>query len=187
MNEVWKDIYFEENGIEYDYKGIYQVSNLGRIKSLERIDGSNRHTKEKILKIYNNRYGYKYIRLSKNGNIKYFTIHRLVAHVFIKNDNPKEKKYVNHIDENKENNNVDNLEWCDSKYNSNYGTRNERIANTKLFNKKIAQYDTDENLIKIYNCIRQAERETGVSHQTICACCKGKQKTSGGYIWIYMD
>lgn len=112
-NEIWKDI----NG----YEGLYQVSNLGRIKSLPKF-----HQGERILKERIDRYGYLYIGFFKNKVKKYYKIHRLVAEAFI--PNPKELPCVNHKDENKTNNNVENLEWCSVAYNNSYATRLERVA-----------------------------------------------------------
>lgn len=114
--EIWKDIYFVENGVEYDYRGLYQVSTHGNIKSLYQ------NGKERILKLDKNEKGYLRTNLYKNGKIKKFRVHRLVAHMFL-TDSYFENAQVNHKDENKENNHVSNLEWCDNKYNNNYGTR----------------------------------------------------------------
>ena len=113
--EIWKDI--------KGYEGLYQVSNKGRIKSLN----YRRTGKEGILKGVPTKYGYLMVTLYKKGEKpEHFSVHRLVAEAFIPNhDNLPE---VNHIDENKENNHVKNLEWCDRKYNMNYGTRNERAS-----------------------------------------------------------
>ena len=115
--EEWKDI--------KGYEGLYQVSNLGRVKSL-----SNTNTrKEKILKpIYHARY-YQ-ITLSKNNIRIQYRVHRLVAEAFI--PNPDGLPIINHKDENPLNNNVDNLEWCDSKYNNNYNGKGKRISKTKM-------------------------------------------------------
>lgn len=109
--EEWKDI--------EGYEGLYQVSNLGRVKSLW-------FDKEKILKAYKNRYGYLCIGLCKYGKKKTYKIHRLVASAFIENSNNYPE--VNHKDEVKTNNNVNNLEWCTREYNHNFGTRNQRVA-----------------------------------------------------------
>ena len=122
MKEIWKDI--------KDYDGLYQVSNTGKIKSLERwIDRKckgKRWQEEKILKPLVNKHGYLHVGLHKNGKIKNYLVHRLVAEAFIQN--PNNYPQVNHKDENPSNNFVNNLEYCDAKYNSNYGTRNERVA-----------------------------------------------------------
>lgn len=129
MKEIWKDI--------KGYEGLYQISNLGRIKSLERKIIRQHSTtmllKEKILK-QQNMNGYKIVRLSKNNTIKQYLVHRLVAVAFIKN--PNNYKEINHKDEDKSNNKLDNLEWCSHNYNINYGTGNERRKQTELKTKR---------------------------------------------------
>lgn len=118
--EEWRDI--------KGYEGLYQVSNLGRVKSLSKYHKtkSGYFSKERILKqIYNDR-GYKLVGLSKEWKKEKIFVHRLVAEAFI--SNPNNYLQVNHINEfEKDNNRVENLEWCDAKYNCNYGTRNKRI------------------------------------------------------------
>lgn len=116
--EIWKPI--------KDYEGLYQVSNLGRVKSLERIDSLGHKRKEKIFKPRKDKYGYLRVSLWKDGKGKMVSIHRLVAIHFI--PNPDNLPEVNHKDENKENNTLSNLEWCDRKYNNNYGTRIQRFS-----------------------------------------------------------
>lgn len=118
--EIWKDI--------KDYEGLYQVSNLGRVKSLYRIDSSNHKVYEKILKT-RERHSYIAVDLHKEGKAKTFSVHRLVAMAFI--SNPDNKPQINHKDENKENNCVDNLEWCTVLYNNTYGTRMDRQIDSK--------------------------------------------------------
>ena len=130
--EIWKDI--------EGYEGLYQVSNKGRIKSLNRIDSRGRKVNEKILSSKPNNKGYLRVHLYKNGKRKPFSVHRLVAIAFI--PNPNNLLEVNHKDENKENNTVDNLEWCNRKYNTNYGSRNERasVSNKGKKHKKHKKY-----------------------------------------------
>ena len=130
--EIWKDI--------EGYEGLYQVSNKGRIKSLNRIDSRGHKVNEKILSSKPNNKGYLRVHLYKNGKRKPFSVHRLVAIAFI--PNPNNLLEVNHKDENKENNTVDNLEWCDRKYNANYGGRNERasVSNKGKKHKKHKKY-----------------------------------------------
>lgn len=127
--EIYKDI----DG----YIGYYQISNLGNVKSLARVDKTNHKVKEKILKPMINTYGYKVINLSVDGDMKQHHIHRLVMDAFKPNPDPQTYTQINHKDENKQNNCVDNLEWCTPNYNSNYGTRNERISKTRK-NKRAA-------------------------------------------------
>ena len=132
MQEEWKDI--------RDYEGLYQISNMGNVKSLGRwVNYKNKGKKwqeGKILKPLVDKEGYLKICLWKNGYIKHFRVHRLVAQAFI--PNPKNYPQVNHKDENPSNNFVKNLEYCDAKYNSNYGTRNKRIAE-KMKGKKLSE------------------------------------------------
>jgi len=136
MVEIWKDI--------PEYEGLYQVSNFGNIKSLKRTimcrcknqykEFSLEYTREeKIIKGRKDKDGYLLVNLCKNGKHKNHRIHRLVAQAFI--INPNNYKEINHKNENKQDNNIYNLEWCDSKYNSNYGTRIERIKEIKKWNK----------------------------------------------------
>lgn len=180
MEEVWKDIYFTENGIEYDYRGLYQVSNLGRVKSLN----YNRTGKERILKAGKEKIGYLRVKLCKNGKRKQFSVNRLVAFMFITNDDPINKTQVNHKDENKENNSVDNLEWATPKENSNHGTRNERVA--KALSRKVIGYSLTSTKVIILQSTRQAEK-FGFTQSHISACCNGKRKSHKGYVWKYLD
>lgn len=184
MKEIWKDI--------PDYEGLYQVSNLGRVKSLARIMpnsgtyGNYFTVKEKILKPHLHKTGYCSVKLSKNGKIYRITVHKLVATLFIKN--PNNYPIINHKDENKSNNRADNLEWCTTKYNNNYGTRNERLKN-KLINKKgkqVLQYDLKGVFIQRYLSIGQASRKTKINRKCISYVCHNKRKTAGGYVWKFV-
>lgn len=176
--EIWKDI--------KGYEGLYQVSNLGRVKSLEKTiycqKRSNFKVKEKILKLGTHKRGYKTIMLHKNNLVKLCLVHRLVAKAFI--PNPENLPQVNHKDENKENNCVDNLEWCTNEYNSYYGTRLQRSAEHQP-RKQIAQYDINGNFIRIWNSIAEAERTLKINN--ICKVCKGEYKQTKGYIFNYIE
>lgn len=113
--EIWKDI--------KNYEGLYKISNLGRVKSLPKYAGRS-YRKEKILKTYLDKNGYVKVILCKNNRTRFLSIHRLLAEAFI--PNPNNYPQINHKDENKQNNSLNNLEWCTCKYNINYGTRTKR-------------------------------------------------------------
>jgi len=169
LYEIWKPV----NG----YEGIYEISNLGRVKSLN----YRRTGNEKILKQVKKTKGYLALTLYKNGSYKQHRIHRLVADAFI--PNPDNLPQVNHIDEDVTNNRVDNLEWCDNKYNCNYGNRTKRSATSHY--KKINQYDLDGKFIKTWSSIKNIESELGFYGSKISDCCRGRNKTSYKYIWRY--
>lgn len=200
MKEIWRDI--------VGYEGLYQVSNLGRVRSMDRYDNLKHFRKGKILiqHIYT---GYLYVSLCKNGKIKMYRVHRLVAMAFI--PNPNNLPQVNHKDENKQSNIVENLEWCDARYNMNYGTAIERRSNSNkgkkrseetrkkigdaergVYNTKkskpILQIDKDTNeIIAEFPSIREVERQLGIKNQDISHCCKGKRNICGGYKWQYKN
>lgn len=182
--ENWKDI---EN-----YKGLYQVSDCGRIKSVERDvyhpNGTiNRHIEEKILVPALNSTGYLNVVLCKNGKRKTMKVHRLVAEAFI--PNPENKPQVNHKNEIKIDNFVENLEWCDSKYNNSYGTKIERgIKNHrsyKLGDNPNAKPVFCVELNKKFDCAKSAEEELGILGSCVGKVCRGKQNTAGGFHWRY--
>lgn len=174
--ELWKDV--------EGFEGLYQVSTWGNVRSLDRyvntIGNSKRLIKGKIIKPRLDRYGYLKVMLSKNGNKKYILLHRLVALNFI--SNPDNLPQVNHIDEVKTNNFRSNLEWCDSKYNNNYGTHKERVAKSHW--KKVYQYNREYKLVKIWPSLVECEKN-GFIIAHISSCCSGKRKSHKGYIWSY--
>ena len=181
MNEEWKDI--------KGYEGLYQVSNLGRVKSLKDRYGNCR---EKIL-TPGARHVDLYVKLYKNSKVKTFKVHRLVAMHFI--DNSNNYKEVNHKDEDKFNNRVDNLEWCTREYNLNYGTRNKR-ASEKMKGSKHPQSRKVQCITtgKKFNCIKEAGEYYYVDKHSISNCCQGKRKSAGKHpvtgeklIWRYLN
>lgn len=174
MQEIWKDI--------KDYEGLYQISNLGRVKSLMGWNfGKNDYEKrEKVLKPSKGEY--EKVVLFKNGKNKTYAVHRLVAKTFIPNlDN---KPQVNHKDENKQNNCVDNLEWCTHKENMNYGTKQDRESRIKT-KYNVLQYDLNDNLIKVWFNLREITLNTNYKKSNIMSCCNHKSKTAYGYKWKY--
>lgn len=167
--EIWKDI--------PNYEG-YQVSNLGRVKSLERIDALGHRLKEKILKPQLNSRYYQ-VELCKQSIGKKYYVHRLVWIAF--NGQIPEGLQVNHINEVKTDNRLSNLNLMTAKENTNWGSRNERIS------KPVLQFTLDNILVKEFLSTIQIERELGFSCGNIVNCCKGRYKTAYGYIWRYKE
>ena len=204
MEEIYKNLSLEniENEIWLQvvgYEGLYEVSNLGRVKSL----ANEFSRKEKILSQYENKNGYLYVSLCKYGKMKSFRVHRLVAIAFI--PNPNGYRCVNHKDENKENNCVDNLEWCTHQYNNTYGTVvQRRVAHTdykaigrknaeKLTNgvrsKQVYQYSLGGILVAIWESIRECGRQ-GFNFGAVSQCCNNCFNREGNniykdFIWSY--
>lgn len=152
--EIWRDI--------KGYEGLYQVSNEGMVKSLRN---------NKILSLFANHKGYLQVYLTKNGEKKGFLVHRLVAKTFI--PNPQNLPQVNHKDEDKTNNKVENLEWCTNDYNINYSQ-----------SKKVYQYTLNNVLVKIWNSTMELGRN-GFAQSCISLCCNGKKQKHKGYKWSY--
>lgn len=170
--EIWKP--------KKDYEGLYEVSNFGRVKSLG--NGNSNNSKERILKPDTDRNGYLKVLLYKDGKRKKNLVHRLVAEVFI--PNPDNLPCVNHKDENKTNNSVENLEWCTHEYNNNYGTRNKKVA--KTLSKPVLQFTLDGEFVREWPSVKECGRN-GFSQGRVCQCCNNKRKSHKGYIWKYKE
>lgn len=177
MEEIWKDI--------SGYNGIYQVSNLGRIRSYTRkviYPSGMPHTyRGKIIEPERARTGYLRVSLSKNSVEKKYFVHRLVAGAFL--DNPDNLPQVNHKDENPGNNNVENLEWCSVSYNINYGTRNAKLSKRS---RVVKQIDSSGHIVAVYKSVMDLSQKTGFDFSAIYGCCRGSRKTYKGFRWEYV-
>lgn len=170
--EVWRDV--------SGYEGYYQVSNLGRVK---RVGG-------KVLKPVHNGNGYVKVHLCKDAIVEKLFIHRLVAKAFV--PNPRGVDCVNHIDENRTNNNANNLEWVTKAENNRYGTAPQRVAETLKEYYKTHPYPRSK-VVRcvetgiVYESISQASRLTGINISSISDCIRSKQFTAGGYHWKLVE
>lgn len=181
--EKWRDI--------ADYKGLYQISSIGRVRSMDRIDALGRLRHAQILKHKHNNRGYYTYCLNADGRAKYFLAHRLVAQAFI--PNPDELPEVNHKDEDKSNNCVSNLEWCSDKYNLNYGTRKDRICKSVGYQNKTNYFCKPKPIIAIEietGHVHElpsvhAVKRLGIDFRQASSVLRGKQKTAHGYTFEY--
>lgn len=210
MIEEWRKIKINKNGIDYDFSDAYEVSNLGNVRSIDRYvvssNGRKRFLKGKMRTPILDKYGYLLVSLWKDGKGGLFKIHRLVCTMFL--PNPNNLPIINHRDENPANNVLDNLEWCDNKYNTNYGNaidkrteswkaqwskeQSKRMIETRRKNdcvgspKYVLQICPITNaIINIFSSTMEAERLTNIQH--IYRVANGSRKTAGGYKWIYLD
>lgn len=156
------------------YEGLYQIGSNGTVKSFY-------NGKERILKPGKSGKGYLQVCLCKDGKHKMYKIHRIVAETFL--DNTDNLPCVNHKNEDKTDNRVENLEFCCYDYNNNYGTAPERIS--KKLSKTVYQYNLDGVLVTEYPSAREVERQLGFNHSNIASCCRGNLKSVCGFIWKY--
>ena len=182
--EVWKDI--------KGYEGLYQVSNMGRVKSLGRTvsikNGFKRAVRERILRPCTDGSGYLVVNFyNGSGKRKAFLVHRLVCEAF--HENSQNKPEVNHINEDKLDNRACNLEWVTRKENINHGTRNARVgkAVSKALSKSVGQYTLDGKLIKVWQSTMEIQRQLGFNRGNISAVARGERKTANGYVWKYIE
>lgn len=177
--EIWKDI----DG----YEGLYKVSDKGNVYSVERRDSRGRKCGGRVLRPSYDKDGYLLVSLYKNGKAKKKRIHRLVIEAFV--PNPNNLPDVNHRDEVKTNNELSNLEWCDAGYNTNYGTRIERIVQAQ--SKKVRAVNINTGEVIRFKSTAEAERK-GYDQAGVSAACRGVYNVGGGnlyrgYEWYYME
>lgn len=172
MEEIWRDI--------KGFEGLYQVSNMGRVKSFRK-SKKLCEPEEYILKNYSANNGYLQVYLYGHKKRKAPLVHRLVAEAFV--PNPNNYPHVNHKDENRSNNVADNLEWCTAAYNNEYGTAKIRAAITH--GAMVEQYLPNGVFLAKYACVSVASKITGVPDGSIQKCASGKVVSGGGYIWKY--
>lgn len=171
FKEEWKPV--------VGYEGKYEVSNLGNVDSLN----YHKTCVRKRIVLSESDNGYLRAALAKEGKTKHKLVHRIVARAFI--PNPNNFPYINHKDENKKNNCVENLEWCDQKYNINYGTGLKRRAESQ--SQPVIQMSIDGVFIERFNSMSEAANKVGTDSYSISLVCKGVHKTSKGYRWRFED
>lgn len=167
--EIWKPV--------VGYEGLYEVSNFGRVKALNYA----RRGKEEILKPILLKNGYYMVNLSKNNKKKQCYVHRLAAQAFI--NNPDNMPCINHRDEDRTNNRVDNLEWCSYGYNINYGKRNEKHSEKMCM--PVCKYTLDGEFVEEYKSAKDAGIKNGLWQGNISKVCNGIINKTGGFVWRY--
>ena len=167
MEEIWKDI--------PGYEGLYQASNFGNIKRICYTNQFSSFSKEKILKQHYNEQGYLKIKLTKKGKPKTYRVHRLIAQTFI--PNPYGLKEINHIDSRRDNNCVNNLEWCDRKSNILHS-----VNKNRMHVKPVRMIDNNV----CFKSIKEASNVTGICYNSIESCCRGLLKTAGKLKWEFI-
>lgn len=176
MSVKWADV--------IGYEGLYEVSTDGRVRTVQHVtNGHVIRAKELTISVYKSQ-RYARVRLYKNGKSKDLVVHRLVAEAFI--PNPERKPQVNHIDGNKRNNSVSNLEWCTQAENNRHaidnGLQNPYIA-IEATKKKVLQIDMDGTIVKEWESLTAAATALGLQVSNISHCCSGRIGSTGGYKW----
>lgn len=184
MEEIWKDV--------VGYEGLYQVSNLGRVKSFPR----NNFKYGRILKPFIDKNGYQSVSLCKNNNISHKRVYRLVALHFV--DNPLNKNEVDHINGVRNDDRASNLRWCTHTENCNFDLYKansskegcwmyQRFYNLHPKAKRVAQCDKKGNVINIWSCAKEACDILSFTRSAISQCCTGKRKTYKGFVWKFVE
>ena len=185
--EIWKPV--------VGYEGLYEVSNVGRVRSLPRdiiqSNGKKIRTKGKILILWLQNKGYKMTCLRRDNRSKFKLVHQLVGKAFI--PNPDNKPFIDHINGNRSDNRVENLRWCTAKENSNFELAKKHASDairgkTGVLcpnSKSVSQFTLDGKYIRTFGSGCEAERETGIDQGRISLVCRGKRRQTGGYIWRY--
>ena len=170
------------------YEDLYEVSNLGRVKSLDRYGphnkGGRRVIKGRVLKPWKQRNGYEYVSISRDGCLRCFSVHRLVAQAFVENSDPEHFTIINHKDEDKTNNVWTNLEWCDYAFNNSYGTRTAKASEKR--SKPVCGYTNQAEVVIRFKSATEAERY-GFNQGAIAACCRGREKCHRNLFWCYEE
>lgn len=186
MQEIWKDI--------KDFEGMYQVSNLGRVRSVDRLDSNGRLHKGAIRAIRDNRDGYKIVELCKDNKVKSYRVHRLVATAFI--DNPDDKPEVHHVDSDRGNNKLDNLRWVTHKENNNFPEHIEALKKNPNWLKNIAKVIEAKSqrakfikgdFVKVFDSLSQGARELGLDKTSCSRVANGKRRHTHGYKVEYVE
>ena len=191
QQEIWKDI--------EGYEGLYQVSNLGRVRSVDRIilrSSTPQFSKGKNISQQPLNSGYMVVSLWNKKKRKAFTVHRLVANAFLPLQQGKDE--VDHINGIRTDNRVNNLRWCNRKENVNFpiarskylSSNKERIEHIRMakakHSLKLVQLTLDGTIIKEWNSVKQASKSLGIQENNVYAVCIGKRKSTGGYKWKYI-
>lgn len=181
MEEIWKDI--------EGYEGLYQVSNMGRVRSLERTRSMNQDRVRKpvpvpgrILVPQKKKAGYLGVVLSKDGKQRNVRIHCIVAKSFL--PNPEGKPQVNHINGIKSDNRLSNLEWATNSENQQHALAT-GLRDMSQRRKAIFQYDMSGKFIRSWNGAVEVEKETGMSQRYVASCCRGEERSAYGFVWKY--
>lgn len=183
MKEIWKNI--------KGYEGLYQISNLGRVRSLPR--KTNNQYNEGLIMKQKDSFGYSKIQLRKNKKYKWFFVHRLVAMMFL--NNYDEKLQVNHKNGIKNDNRVENLEMVTASENQihsyrilkNIPSMKNHFGKNHVHSIKVTQFDKQNNFIKTWDSIIEASKKLNINASCICNNCKNRRKSAGGYIWKYAN